>query len=130
LLKFSACIRAHGMPNFPNPVVHGSEVSLTLTPGLKQNPRFAAAAAACQYLLPAGKGSDMTITPADQQDYLRAAACMRAHGVPNFPDPVFSGGGGVHFTLPPGLDVKSRQVNAARLICQKLIPHGLPYSGD
>jgi hypothetical protein len=29
------------------------------------------------------------ITSADRLDYLKAAACMRSHGIPDFPDPTF-----------------------------------------
>src|SRR5262249_47413490 len=36
-----------------------------------------------------GQTQSQTITPADQADYLQAAACMRSHGVPDFPDPTF-----------------------------------------
>ncbi len=54
---------------------------------------------------------------------------MRSHGVPNFPDPNFSGGN-VSFPIPPSTDTHSTQFNEARQTCQKLIPAGLPYSGS
>jgi hypothetical protein len=53
---------------------------------------------------------------------------MRAHGIAGFPDPTFSGPGGVRFTLPAGMDANSPQFETARSICEKLIPQGLPYS--
>jgi hypothetical protein len=52
---------------------------------------------------------------------------MRAHAVPQFPDPVFANGG-VHFPVPPGLDTHAPQVTRAIAICRRLIPSGLPYS--
>jgi hypothetical protein len=68
-----------------------------------------------------------TITPADQADYLKAATCMRSHGVPNFPDPVFENGS-VTFTVRTPIDTSSSQYESALATCQKLIPAGLPYS--
>jgi hypothetical protein len=52
---------------------------------------------------------------------------MWAHGVPDFPDPVFAGGG-VNFPVPASLDVHTPQVQRAVAICRTLIPRGLPYS--
>jgi hypothetical protein len=71
--------------------------------------------------------SSQTITPGDQTDYLRAAACMRAHGVLNFPDPTFQNNT-VTFNIPANIDSNSPQANAAEASCVKLIPPGLPYS--
>ena len=69
----------------------------------------------------------MTFTAQQQADYLKAAACMRRHGIAGFPDPVFSGGD-VHFPLPAGMNANSTQFLRAREICEQLIPNGLPYS--
>jgi hypothetical protein len=68
-----------------------------------------------------------TITPADQAAYLKAAACMRSHGVPDFPDPTFANNT-VAFNIPPNIDPNSSQAKTAEATCVKLIPPGLPYS--
>ena len=68
-----------------------------------------------------------TITPADRLDYLKAAACIRSHGFPDFPDPTF-GNNTVRFNIPPNIDPNSSQAKRAEAICAKLIPPGLPYS--
>jgi hypothetical protein len=68
-----------------------------------------------------------TITAQDQQDYLKAAACLRSHGITNFPDPTFSDGT-VKFDIPSSIDTHSTQFIPAAQICAKLIPAGLPYS--
>jgi hypothetical protein len=52
---------------------------------------------------------------------------MRAHGVPQFPDPVFANGG-VHYPQPRGVNINAPQVQRAITICRRLIPAGLPYS--
>jgi hypothetical protein len=67
------------------------------------------------------------ITPADQADYLKAAECMRSHGVPDFPDPTF-GNNTVTFNAPSSIDPNSSQARSAVAICANLIPPGLPYS--
>jgi hypothetical protein len=67
------------------------------------------------------------ITSADRLDYLKAAACMRAHGIPDFPDPTF-GNNTVTFDIPPNIDPNSSQAQSAEATCVKLIPPGLPYS--
>jgi hypothetical protein len=74
-----------------------------------------------------GQTPTQTITPADQADYLKAAACMRSHGIPDFPDPTF-GNNTVTFNIPPNIDPNSSQAKTAEAICVKLIPPGLPYS--
>jgi hypothetical protein len=67
------------------------------------------------------------MTHADQADYLKAATCMRSHGVSDFPDPTFQNNN-VTFNIPPNIDLKSPQAKRAQAICVKLIPPGLPYS--
>jgi hypothetical protein len=74
-----------------------------------------------------GQPSGQTITPADQADYLKAATCMRSHGVSDFPDPTFANNN-VTFNIPPNIDPNSPQAKSAEAICVKLIPPGLPYS--
>jgi hypothetical protein len=69
------------------------------------------------------------ITTQDQADYLKAAACMRNHGIAGFPDPVFSSGN-ADFHVPQGLDTNSTRFRGAREICEMLIPAGLPYSRE
>ena len=76
-----------------------------------------------------GQPLGKTITPADQADYVNAAACMRSHGVPDFPDPTFQNNT-VTFNIPPSIDKNSPQAGSAVAICGKLIPAGLPYSGS
>ena len=69
------------------------------------------------------------ISTQDRADYLKAAACMRNHGIVGFPDPVISGGN-VNFPIPQGMNSNSTQFRRAREICEMLIPAGLPYSKE
>jgi hypothetical protein len=129
-VAYAACVRAHGVPNFPDPQVssHGNEVSVrvAVTPGLSSNPHFNSAQQACRKLLPGGgpgSGSSHQISPQEQSQYLKAAACIRSHGVPNFADPTFSGGG-VHIEKQ-GINLNSPQLLGAEQACKSLIPGGL-----
>jgi hypothetical protein len=131
-LAFSECMRTHGEPGFPEPSFHGHSANITIHPGSgvdPGSPQFAAAYKRCKHLLP-NDGTPtqaQTISPADQADYLRAAACMRSHGVPDFPDPTFQDGTVAFETRTP-IDTSSTQYRSALATCQKLIPAGLPYS--
>ncbi len=127
-LAYSRCVRAHGVPGFPDPGSSGQLSKQAVVSALRgvSNSRAEAATGACARLNPAGQENPI-LTAQDQQDYLRAAACMRSHGIANFPDPAFSGGG-VHFPIPSSIDTTSRQFTQAAQICTKLIPAGLPHS--
>ncbi len=52
LLKYSQCMRSHGVPNFPSP--GQSTASPPSAPLNVNSPQFQAAASACQHLLPPG----------------------------------------------------------------------------
>ena len=123
-LAFARCMRAHGDTSMPDPVVSGHSVNIKVDPNA---PHFTAAFDACRHLLPNKGVPKNTITPSDQADYLKAAACMRSHGVPDFPDPVFLGGS-VSFQSRSPIDTSSPPYKSALATCQKLIPKGLPYS--
>ena len=126
---YISCLQSHGV-HIPAPVAGGNGGAGSAThngSGVNQNsPQFRSAQRACRAFLPKGAGQ-VIITTQQQVDYLRAARCMRAHGVPEFPDPVFANGG-VHFSQPPGVNIHSPQVQRAVTICRRLIPQGLPYS--
>ncbi len=127
-VAYTSCMHSHGVPNFPEPHVseHGGGVSIKMAvpAGVGQNPRFKSAEEACRKLLPGGgPDSQAPLTPAQQEQYLRAAACIRSHGVPNFPDPTFSGGG-VHIEHQK-LNESSPAFKAAVHDCESLIPGGV-----
>ena len=129
-LAFSRCMRSHGVPNFPDPPPSFNGKFPGSSPdqlGISES-RLRAVTGACQNLLPAVQGP-APLTAQDQRDYLRAAACMRSHGITNFPDPVFSGGS-VNFAIPSSIDASSTRFTLARHTCERLIPAGLPYSSS
>ena len=122
LMKFSACMRSHGVPNFPDPNAQGV-ISISPNSGIsKDSSRLAQQA--CRKDLPNGG----TMTPAQQQEAraqaLAFSACMRRNGLPNFPDPQFGSGGQVEMRVgsSSGLSKNSPQFQHAVAACQKDIP--------
>lgn len=56
-LAFVNCMRAHGVPNMPDPVVEGNSARITITPSSGVNPKsaqFTTAFKACRYLTKPG----------------------------------------------------------------------------
>jgi len=86
----SRCMRAHGVPNFPDPItINGKKYfGFTVSSGVKNTPTFQAAYKLCgtKYL-----GLSHRSTPAQRAlwhaEAIRYTACMRSHGVKDFPDP-------------------------------------------
>jgi hypothetical protein len=137
-LAFSKCMRSHGALGFPDPTSQGT---ITVTQALLNNPQIRSAAPSCRNLLPRGA---VQLPPALQRKLetqaLRYSACMRTHGVPNFPDPTIHNGA-VGFRIAarsgapgpqssPGSGPKSPggppamppQFQAAQRACQSLMP--------
>src|SRR5262245_57458077 len=70
--------------------------------------------------------SSGSASPRDRRGALVAfAACMRKHGLPNFPDPKAVGHGfGLKIGSENGLDPNSAQFKSAQEVCKKLLPNG------
>ena len=99
----------------------GTSVRMVVHAGtFRSDPDFASAQQACRKLLPNGGEPAHQMTPLEQTQYLKAAACIRSHGFPNFPDPTFEGGG-VHIDHQ-GLDLNSPAFKSAVEDCKSLIP--------
>jgi hypothetical protein len=133
LVAYASCIRSHGVPGFPDPDSSGGIPKQAVVSAFEAvgNAKAQAAESACRALFPSGGSLSgqpvQTITAQDRQDYLRAAACMRAHGIPDFPDPKFTSTS-AQLNLPPSVNQNSSQFTNAATICTKLIPAGLPGS--
>ena len=81
-VKFAECIRAHGVPHFPDPDSKGEFVfGIDVSPAVWQK-----AVDACKDLEPPGALSGKR-SPKQQSAALRFAQCVRDQGVRDFPDP-------------------------------------------
>jgi len=105
-ISMSKCMRANGVPSFPDPrsgpngggvgwpgggpVMISSDVLLIMGQRLA-GPAVASAAKICrEYMAPSGPPPG--VSERQRVAAIANAECMRKHGVPNFPDPTFSGG--------------------------------------
>jgi hypothetical protein len=91
-IHFTACMRAHRVPDFPDPTTSPRAWKDALNPSTPHSPAFLAAVAACQHLLPVGPRNQ---SPAHSRTQIAAALafarCMRSHGFPSMPDPTSTG---------------------------------------
>jgi hypothetical protein len=118
MVAFAKCMRASGVPNFPDPNAGGGSL-FHAHAGLINSPLFKVAQAKCHKLLPPGPGSGPPPSPQTLARFLRIARCMRQHGVYDFPDPrtsvppnpLGSGGAGVISDIEGVILVFSGTVN-------------------
>jgi hypothetical protein len=107
-LKFSKCMREHGI-DMPDPQRVGKG-GIKLSGGKVNfnDPKMKSAQSACQKYMQIGGGE--TLDPAKraklQEAALNYARCMRGQGV-DMPDPKLAGNGGLTFQAGPGSGPKS-----------------------
>lgn len=133
-IKYSECMRSHGVPNFPDPNGSGGRFSIRIGPGTGINPgspSFRAAQTACGKLIPGGPftGAGGAASPAVKAQMLAISKCMRAHGVSQFPDPTTHAPSspvgyaavlnrdGVVLALPSSIDMNSPVFQQAQRTC-------------
>ena len=120
-LAYSQCMRSHGVPNFPDPVLTPSGGYGYRTIGIDpRSATFQAALQSCKALPSPWESTGRQLSPAQQQAWLTWAECIRGHGVPNFPDPVFPGGGAVQ--VPGAGASTSPQLQSAMDSCKSQMP--------
>jgi hypothetical protein len=110
LVAFSHCMRANGVPSFPDPQrLAGGSLKLTIERAGSGAPHFQTAMSACNHLLPNRGGSQETAQQSRTRlaDELSFARCMRSHGVARFPDPTAQGDLSVEMVQAQGIDVRS-----------------------
>jgi hypothetical protein len=127
MVAYSQCMRSHGAPFWPDPSkAPGGRYDYTITQQISQQergPGWHAALKACRKLAP----NELPFTGAQMQaalpGLLKVAKCMRAHGFPDFPDPIdkpdFIG-----FIPPAGVDLHSPQFQAAEKACMQAFAPG------
>ncbi len=152
-LKFAACVRAHGVPDYPDAAANGSGQTATNGGGQTSPPPGKAdvnghilsestqvvdtAYGKCQKYSLALQGP---VVSSGQLAGLKAGAlayakCVRAHGVPDFPDPTVEtgpGGRGAGITPPYGTGASARTharsptLQAAINVCGPLVTKYIP----
>ena len=136
-LKYSECMRANGVPTFPDPQPGGGFVFHAGSGVDPSSPAFEAAHAKCQRLIPIPGGLAPGSTSHPSAQWLarmeKDAECMRRRGVPSFPDPRTAvpsnpfppgtAGGisnieGAIFIFPETLDMQSPAFVHAAAVCK------------
>ncbi len=125
-VEFAACMRSHGVPDYPDPQVSssGSHVQVKISPGSADpnSPAFKSGEHACHILLPnGGKPANGAQGAQGQAQNLTFADCMRSHGAPNFPDADRDGA----FTLPSTINQQAPQFAHALEACMNVQPSSL-----
>jgi hypothetical protein len=145
-LAFSKCMRTHGALGFPDPTSQGT---ITVTQAMLSSSQIRSAGSSCKNLLPRGAVQlPAALQRKLENQALQYTACMRSHGVPNFPDPIIqdgtvgfriaerapgpqpsagapgsnSSGSGPNPKPSGGAPVMPPQFQAAQRACQKFLP--------
>ena len=117
MTKWAACVRKHGLPEFPDPPYQNGELNkLGYT---KYSPQMVKANKACHvWALAAG----VVLSKAELEKYvqrdLKIAQCMHAHGIANFPEPNWQGqfisstSAGTNFFNVPGYPTAAKTCGA------------------
>jgi hypothetical protein len=130
---YSACVRSHGVPNFPDP---GSSGQLPKTSAQQlgvSGSRLQAALTACRRLLPSSSQPGPPTQAALQQAWSATrdfARCMRIHGVSDWPGPTSDPGPHPErpaFNLPASIDPNSLQIITKIRECAPLLHGWDPY---
>ena len=124
---FALCVRDHGVPGFYISHIKDTSAADYNGPGLylgdgwvstpiSPSPVVQSALKACNHVLGL-HGSNPTATSAELRSAVKAAACMRAHGFTDFPDPTEQSGQIVEPALPSSINTSSPQFQSALKAC-------------
>jgi hypothetical protein len=124
--ELAACMRNHGVANFPDPKVSSStpgqtQVAMVVPNQFARSPQFKSASQACRSILPVvGNISPAQVAQQQQQhkqDLLAFASCLRAHGLTKFPDPTSQGQLTLAMIQQAGVDLHAPDVLPAARAC-------------
>ena len=121
--KWAQCMRDHGI-NIADPVVNDQgQINITIPQGVSMD-TFKNADGACKALHTAAQNAARAGQPAQKPDptrLLNFSKCMRAHGLPDFPDPNGSGGLSIQGGQGSDLNRNSPKFQAAQRACQSIL---------
>lgn len=125
LRQLARCVRSHGMPAFPDPVINSLTNSPDFPPDAPDIP--STIQQACQSIanrLPPDVQNSQPPTTASMQGLLQFARCMRSHRAPNWPDPNALG----EFPMTTQMSVQFKAADrSATSACIHFVPGGSQY---
>jgi len=102
-LKAAACMRAHGVPSYPEPKLIRGTIQIAFTPSVNPTtPAVHTAARKCRY--------QREQQAEETSSRILFVRCMRAHGVRNFPYPTPQGNVSVEMVRARGINPQSPAV--------------------
>jgi hypothetical protein len=123
--QLARCIRSHGMPAFPDPVINPLTNGPDWPPDAPRIP--STVEQACQSLinqLPPDVQNSQPPTAASMQALLRFAHCMRSHRLPYWPDPNALG----EFPMTTQMSIQFKAGDrSATSACIHFVPGGSQY---
>ncbi len=123
-VSFARCMRSSGVPSYPDPTGSGLVKESLEQLGVSSS-RFQAAERACNHLLPnGGRPPDQAQVQRVKAKGLAFSRCVRAHGVPGFPDP--GSDGRIPDPATVGIDQGSPTFEAANSACGRYRPPYMP----
>jgi hypothetical protein len=126
-VAYAQCMRSHGVPDYPDPDSQGQFPPIQEGRNGVSQQAVQSAQNACRNLQPGGGPGTAGQQQAKPTQALNFSRCMRAHGVPDFPDPSTSNGG-MGYNLS-GVDTHSAQYQSANRICQSQSAKGQSPAG-
>jgi hypothetical protein len=117
--EWAACMRSHGDPDQVDPTVDATKV-IQITLG--GNDGLRGEDGACGPYLSAAEtalGGDTSPASSSEATALKFAQCMRANGVPTYPDPTGSGNQTIHASSASDLNPANPTFQAASTLCAR-----------
>jgi hypothetical protein len=137
---YSHCMRAHGVPNYPDPPSGGPAPNADPQQLWISTSQLQAAQRSCRYMYPGNGGAlgaslrqceetancPQAMVDQVMNSMLAFSRCMRSHRVPNWPDPTLDSEGRPGFNLVPihGTDWNSPQIQNKIYECEHVMPAG------
>ncbi len=134
-LKFAACMRSHGVSNFPDPS-GGGGIQIPAGSGINPgSPAFQSAQKSCSNLLPGGGPPRAAASEQQKLQMLAMSRCMRRHGFSTFPDPTATAPGpgagfGLAFGAPGAFIAIPTSIMQSPRFSQAAGACGLPGAGS
>ena len=130
--RYSQCVRDHGISTFPDMVLVAGQLTLpdnaagdAADAALRANPAARDACGPILSELPPAAQKNHVPTAQDRANLVQYARCIRAHGVPEWPDPNADGAFPIAGT-PLSAQAKSARVLNAEQACRQYWSAGIP----
>ena len=121
-MKYSRCMRENGVPSWPDPVVDGEGRPTFDVPDDIPDSVIGAGAEKCREYRPFGPRGGAGPDPARITQLREFAKCMRANGLPEWPDPEADGSQRVDFGKVGVSGENDPKLKAAEEKCRALRP--------